>query len=127
VVQFLQSLHDQITNVGTQDLPFASLVKLSLDGVYKFINGACRKGAFLTGFANTQKEFIAAEFLTPSILLNNEDIMWLYALVGSEPSIAGEALPSAPHSFVYTPGIYHLRLLLAAGRTVHKFPLKIVV
>jgi hypothetical protein len=86
--------------MGTGYLAFAHLVKLGLDGVHKLVNGACGKGAFLTGFANTRKELISAEFLTPSILLNNEDIMWLYALVGGETSIAGETFPSPPHPFI---------------------------
>jgi TM2 domain-containing membrane protein YozV len=86
--------------MGTGYLAFAHLVKLGLDGVHKLVNGACGKGTFLTGFANTRKELISAEFLTPSILLNNEDIMWLYTLVSSEAIVAGEAFPSPPHSFI---------------------------
>jgi hypothetical protein len=119
MVQLPQSIHDQVTNVGTGYLAFAYLVKLSLDGVRKLVNGASGKRPFLAGLANTQQKLIPTEFFTAAILLNNEDIVRLYVLVSGEASIAGEAFPSPSYPLIKTPRIYYLRFLPAAVRTVH--------
>jgi hypothetical protein len=119
MVQFPQSLHDQVANIDTRYLAFADPVKLSLDGVHKLVNGAGGERPFLAGLANTQQKLIPTEFLAPPILLNNEDIVWLCALVSGEASIAGEAFPSPPYPLIKTSRIYYLRFLPAAVRTIH--------
>jgi hypothetical protein len=113
--------------MGTGHLSFTYLVKLSLDGVHKLVNSASGKGPFLAGLANAHKELIPTESLTSSILFDNEDIVWLYALIRGEASIAGETFPSPSYPLIKTPRIYYLRFLPAAVRTVHIPLLSLVV
>ena len=121
LVDLLQFVHGQLTDVHGGYFPLVAVQKRLLDAVHRRLQRLVADLPFLTGAQHAAQQFLAVKGLPGAVPLDDHQRHGLHDLVGREALGAAQAFPAAANLFPVLggAGVDHLGIQFAAVRTFH--------
>ncbi len=120
LVHVLQAFHNQFADDAAGYLAPPQMVEFLFDLFDRIFDFADGQRAFLACFTNADIKLLPVKVFTPLIALNDHQMRFFDALIGTEAPFAGFALASTMNGVTDVSRIFDPRFCAATERTFHQ-------